>query len=339
VVATGGNLANPNVYIMRLADGQRLHTLRGHSGRITAIAIDPLASEPVVVSGSYDLTVRVWRPGTRPHAAEPDAYDADGISGAPVAAATLPNGTPVVVSGGARVRAWREQDGALLWEGSHEHRGIGTYTEEVTSVATTRLPDGTPVVISGGKYGTARIWRLDSGEPLGEPLVHHHDTVGTLATASLDGTPIVISGGDDNRVVIWRLEGGQPLGDPLDHFGVKSVTTAELDGTPVVVIGSAHGKLLVWRLQDQRLVRTLDTTGDRVFSLAAGALSNGTPIVATAGYAGIRVRRLDDGELLGQPLRHDDGSVMSVAIGTLDGNSGVVQRRHLGLDGARLAPG
>ena len=47
----------------RLADGSPVEEpLRGHDGGVSAVAVGALADgTPVVVSGSYDASVRVWR--------------------------------------------------------------------------------------------------------------------------------------------------------------------------------------------------------------------------------------------------------------------------------------
>ena len=67
-----------------------------------------------------------------------------------VAVGALPDGTPVIVSGGGdgTVRVWRLADGAPVGEPLRGHDGT------VNAVAVGALPDGTPVIISGG--GEAR---------------------------------------------------------------------------------------------------------------------------------------------------------------------------------------
>ena len=130
-----------------------------------------------------------------------------------VAAGTLPDGTPVIISGGwdGTVRVWRLADGTPLGEPLPGHSGW------VAAVAAGTLPDGTPVIISGGRDGTVRVWRLADGTPLGEPLPGHGGPVTAVAAGTLpDGTPVIISGGDDGTVRVWRLADGTPLVPPLD---------------------------------------------------------------------------------------------------------------------------
>src|SRR5215813_4596005 len=83
-----------------------------------------------------------------------------------VAAGGLPDGTPVIISGGRdrTVRVWRLADGTPVGEPLLGH------ADTVYAVAAGGLPDGTPVIISGGYDRTVRVWRLADGTPVGEPL-------------------------------------------------------------------------------------------------------------------------------------------------------------------------
>ncbi len=63
-----------------------------------------------------------------------------------VAVGALPDGTPVIVSGGedGTVRVWRLADGAPVGEPLTGHSGCGERGGDGV------LPDGTPVIVSGG---------------------------------------------------------------------------------------------------------------------------------------------------------------------------------------------
>jgi WD40 repeat protein len=111
-----------------------------------------------------------------------------------VAAGTLPDGTPVLISGGgygdATVRVWRLADGAPVGERLRGHRGA------VSAVAARALPDGTPVIISGGSDGTVRMWRTADGTPV-MPSLHLPDPVQAVA---LHGNVIITAAGTDIAV-------------------------------------------------------------------------------------------------------------------------------------------
>ena len=133
------------------------------------------------------------------------------------AVGVLPDGTPVIVSGGgygdATVRVWRLADGTPVGEPLRGHTG------GVMAVAVGVLPDDTPVIVSGGGYGdaTVRVWRLADGTPVGEPLRGHTGEVMAVAVGVLpDGTPVIVSGGGEigvgGEVRVWRLADGIPSG-------------------------------------------------------------------------------------------------------------------------------
>ena len=102
-------------------------------------------------AAATDGTVRVWRlaDGT------PVGQPLPGHDGAvyAVAAGALPDGTPVIVSGGydGTVRVWRLADGTPVGQPLRGHDGW------VNAVAVGALPDGTPVIISGGSEHGAGV--------------------------------------------------------------------------------------------------------------------------------------------------------------------------------------
>ncbi len=108
-----------------------------------------------------------------------------------VAVGALPDGTPVIVSGGhdGTVRVWRLADGAPAGEPLRGHDG------RVAAVAVGALPDGTPVIVSGGGFGdgTVRVWRLADGSPLVPPL----DLPEPVRGVAVHGNLIVTAAGAD----------------------------------------------------------------------------------------------------------------------------------------------
>jgi WD40 repeat protein len=175
-----------------------------------------------------------------------------------VAAGTLPDGTPVIISGGndGTVRVWRMADGTPVGAPLTGHDRV------VGAVAAGALPDGTPVVISGGSggsYCTVQVWRTADGTPVGEPLTGHDRVYAVAAGALPDGTPVIISGGSGGfgaspgSVRVWRTADGALVGEPpTGHIGPVYAVAAEAlpDGTPVIISGGHDGTVRVWRTAD-----------------------------------------------------------------------------------------
>ena len=170
VVISGGR--DGTVRVWRLADGTPVgEPLTGHDGWLSSVATATLPDGTSLIVGiispndGHYVKVRIWRLADGTPIAEPLRHH-DGRVRA-LATGALPDGTPVVVSGGedGTVLVWRLADGALVG-------GPLTGNEDsVTAAATGALRDGTPVVIIGSGYnGALRVWRLADGAPLEPPL-------------------------------------------------------------------------------------------------------------------------------------------------------------------------
>jgi WD40 repeat protein len=278
------------------------------------------------------------------------------ISGHPggvcaVAAGALPDGTPVIISGGddGTIRVWRTADGTPVGDPLAGHDGA------VFAVAAGTLPDRTPVIISGGDDGTIRVWRTADGTPVGEPLAGHDGAVFAVAAGGLpDGTPVIIScGGSSGTVQVWRIADGGPAGKPLAGHGggpVIAVAAGTLpDGTPVIISVGADGTVGVVRTADGTAVGEPlrgHTTG--VIAVAAGTLPDGTPVIISGGDDGtvrvwrtadgtpvinisgggwdgmVRAWRTTDATAVGEPLAGHGGEVVAVAAGTLPDGTPVI---------------
>jgi WD40 repeat protein len=66
----------------------------------------------------------------------------------------------------------------------------------VKALATLSLSDGRVVLASGSTDGTIRLWDIEDGAPIGDPLVGHSESVDALVALSLsDGRVVLASAG------------------------------------------------------------------------------------------------------------------------------------------------
>ena len=121
--------------------------------------------------------MRVWRPAAGAPAADPLTGHDGGCDA--VAGGTLPDGTPVIISGGddRTVRVWRTapagpgRPAGPTAADPTDHQVIPGHDGAVRAVAAGALPRRYPgAVVGGGGDGTVRVWRLADGTPLREPL-------------------------------------------------------------------------------------------------------------------------------------------------------------------------
>ena len=336
VIVSSGGPGDSTVRVWRLADGTPVgQPLRGHTNPVNAVAVGALPDgTPVIVSGSGiggagDDTVRVWRLADGTPVGEPLAGHDGGVSA--VAVGALPDGTPVIVSGGyaGTVQVWRLADGIPVGEPLAGHTG------SVWTVAVGALQDGIPVIVSGGD-STVRVWRLADGTPVGEPLVGHDGGVSAVGAGVLpDGAPVIVSGGGDGTVRVWRLADGTAVGEPLvGHDGLVALVAVGVlpDGTAAIVSGSgsisggSDGTVRVWRLADGTPVGgPLVGHDSGVYAVTIGVLPDGAPVIVSGGGDGtVRVWRLADGTPVGEPLRGHNGNVNAVAVGALPDGTPVI---------------
>jgi len=157
---------------------------------VNAVAVTALPDGSlVIVSGGFDGTVRVWRLADDTPVGQPlHGHTVRGRLGSAVAAARLPDGTPVIVgSDGRKARVWRLADGTPVGQ------PITGHGRAVRAVAVAALPDGSPVIVSGGFDGTVRVWRLADGTPVAPPL-HLPESVSGVA---VHGNLIITAAGAD----------------------------------------------------------------------------------------------------------------------------------------------
>ena len=270
--------------------GREIHAFRGHSGRVTAVAVSPDGDR--VLSGGLGTrsdAISIWEGATGRLAGNTRLKDDAGRPASilePVAFSA--DGTQVVSVNGKTLELWNAATGQRV-------RAFGGHTDDVRSVAVS--PDGTRLV-SGGDDKTVKLWDVAAGQALRTFEGHSY---GVRAVGiSRDGAHIV-SGGTDGTVKVWEVATGRLvrtfelnastgwwrtlqrwIGVPSAVWTIHSNITAVAfspDGTHVL---STYGKSLnLGNVATGAVVRTFDGHLGRVKSLTFSP--DGTRIVSGGG--------------------------------------------------------
>jgi WD40 repeat protein len=116
--------------------------------------------------------------------------------------------------------------------------------------------EGRTIAVSGCPEGTLRVWDLEAGAPIGDPLTGHHSEITAVAV----GERIAVSASIDG-LRVWDLAAGAPIGDPLTGHEQGVVPWVPAAGTIGMGIDmmSYNGGLTVSLQVDAGLIPDPDT--------------------------------------------------------------------------------
>jgi WD40 repeat protein len=223
----------------------------GHTDRVHSVAFSPDGS--ILVTGSYDGTVRLWDVATHRQIGAPLA----GHDGQVYSVAFSRDGK--TVASGA--------DNGLvrLWDVA-THRQIGAplagHDREVDSVAFS--PDRTTLA-TGADDGIVRLWDVATHRQIGAPLTGHDGEVYSVAF-SPDGKTLATAG-VDGTVQLWTTATPHRIGDLLNAGAGAAYSVAFSPDGKTLATGSADGMVRLWELSSQRMTRSWPV-GSQVFNVA-----------------------------------------------------------------------
>jgi WD40 repeat protein len=178
----------------------------------------------------------------------------------------------------------------------------GASVAPVQALVTALGPGGRWYVVSAGG-ATVRHWQVEPGPPTGTLLSHARlecDGVDAAAVAGdPDGDQIVVGLQPSGRMWRWHLASGQLLGDPPRIGSDWTMWWATPPtGRPVTTVDTGDGWLVVTAMADNALRAWDPATGaavgngwtghrDKVWSITAARLVDGTALVVSGGYDGV----------------------------------------------------
>jgi WD40 repeat protein len=323
------------IHINDLSDGQQLAApLRGHNDSVLALAADRVEGRSVLVSGSRDGTVRLWRVDA-PAAAE---------------VSLSPHRSPVHGVGfacmgtGARVAVSADFDGKLqCWDAS-DGRPVGDLLQTSWGVQAFAVgaADGLPIAVIGCFEGDAHVINLDNGEVRALPSPGRGFFAFRLGCWH---DRDVIAGGDgDGHIRLWDARTLEPMTGAVRHGRTKTICdllgVQDDQGNFVIVSGGGDRDVHVWDLESGHTTTVVRHT-DWVRAIASERILQRRVIASGDDHGVVHVRYLEDGSPVCPPLKHPSavtsleyvqvGGDVALAAATRDGHL------HLWLpDGTRL---
>ncbi|KAI4734639.1 WD40 repeat-like protein [Aureobasidium sp. EXF-12298] len=194
------------IRVWSIATGKCLNSFRGHTSTVRCLAIlkpaqigtaadgSPvmMPEQPLIVSGSRDSTMRIWR---LPHPSDLPTFETESL-----AEAESPYSLSVLTGHQNSIRAMATY-GDIIVSGSYD------CTVRIWKIST----------VSGAADGTLRVWNPDNG--ICQTVLRH---TGAITAFQHDGKKVI--SGSDRTLKMWDIKTGECLRDLLsDLTGVWQV--------------------------------------------------------------------------------------------------------------------
>ena len=182
MLATGSS--DHNIILWNPEDGSLLTTLKGHSGRVLALAF---SSENILASASDDKTIMLWDPEIGE-----DSFKTLKGHTAPVNCLSFAHGLLASGSSDKTIRIWN-QDGII--------QSILEEVDSVTAVAFSHNSSQTLLASACDK--TVNLWKLDETSIKSFQKLNA-DESHVLSVAFSDNPNTFASGGMDKHIMLWQ---------------------------------------------------------------------------------------------------------------------------------------
>lgn len=150
------------------------------------------------------------------------------------------------------------------------------------------LGDAAPVAVTACVDGMARIWCLDTGQPLG--ALRHAEPVHAVAGAAVGRHPLIITGSQDGAARTWDPYTGRWLSSLQGHAGpLLALACTARGGRGLVVTGGRDYYAHLWTTVSGRHLARLPRHASPVRAITCVPADDSgtvTPVTATRSAGG-----------------------------------------------------
>ncbi|MFI7121837.1 caspase family protein [Amycolatopsis sp. NPDC049868] len=217
--------------------------LNGHKRYVGGVGFIDSDGPVAVTVGMIDGTARIWDLAGRRekvkwsrHQPPTVIFDESRI----LATARRGGRAVVATAAGADLQVWDLKSHSLLAE-------LTGHTGRINSVVAADLA-GLPILLTASLDSTARLWNLDTLEPLGPPLAGHEGSVHAAVLGVRGDQALVFTGDHDGVIRAWNPTDAREVSTKVPRMDkwVSCLAATEMHGHSVLVVGGGDGTLRVW---------------------------------------------------------------------------------------------
>ena len=159
------------------------------------------------------------------------------------------------------VRLWDAYSGALIRQTPLEHHGYSSLQSHLLASEIAFSKNG-GYLLTRAKDESARLWKLPTGEPVGDNFEHSGPYVDVTFSPDSKATK-VLSGGADGTAQLWDSATWETIGTAFSHGQPVTHVRFSPDGKSILTVGGGYAKL--WDMADRKLI-ALGNAHDAIFS-------------------------------------------------------------------------